>query len=139
MKTRLESTKEEIDKHLNGIYGMWSSMKITLDVMCYHLYLITLQVNAWTMGKCTKQSEIHKVKNRLGPIWFVPVTFSSLMVSFSKTIPQTEIFNMEAIIVLIQLLLFGAISPSPMTNGTESIEGIYLQSFNPFPLEWVPF
>ena len=114
-------------------------MKITLDVMCYHLYLITLQVNAWTMGKCTKHSEIHKVKNRSGPIWFAQVTFSSLMVSFSKTIPQTEIFNMEAIIVLIQLFLFGAISPSPMTNGTESIEGIYLQSFNPFPLEWVPF
>merc|ERR1712198_767747 len=44
------------------------------------------------------------------------------MGSFSKTIPQTEIFNMEAIIVLIQLLLFGAISPSPMTNGTEPIE-----------------
>ena len=92
-----------------------------------------------SMSTCMKQSEIHKVKNRLGPIWFVQVTFSSLMVSFSKTIPLTEIFNMEAIIVLIQLLLFGAISPSPMTNGTEPIEGIYLQSFNPFPLEWVPF
>jgi len=50
------------------------------------------------------------------------------MGSFSKTIPQTEIFNMEAINVLIQLLLFGAISPSPMTNGTEPIKAKTIDS-----------
>jgi len=60
------------------------------------------------------------------------------MGSFSKTIPLTEISNMEAIIVLIQLLLFGTISPSPMTNGTEPIEATQrpieiIQPCNPSP------